>query len=546
MCITVWTSLVSFQINQVDPDSVYLTWLRSKFDEFVLSLYPTLTEEALTEVVVDTLMECLKDGNAGKFHSSAYHKFIHTLFDHKKAKWDAEVAGDGIYIPATDDEVMKAEDLIDHKSSLHYVLDNSQTAVCNSNDDTFGQEFMPIDCEADVVLLEPPVMEGLDLLLMILLFFNTPKERLLTPSMMKCFSIFHSKPTGERSSPEAKDNNPPRKLKSEARLVIKSTVSISSPARTHESYREKENKLKKFSFSELRDATTNFNKLLKIGEGGFGRVYKARIRLCESQKDPLVVAIKKLNRESMQGHKEWQTELQFLGVVDHPNLVKLLGYCSVDGERMQRLLVYEYMPNKSLEVHLFNMNLPPIPWKTRLRILLGAAEGLDYLHRGLEIQVIFRDFKSSNVLLDENFNPKLSDFGLAREGPQGDKTHVSTKPVGTYGYVAPEYTETGHLRSKSDVWSFGVVVFEILTGRRAVDRSLPKAQQKLTERVKEFPPYSRNFWMVIDKRLNNQYSLDAARSIAKMGLSCLCKNPDDRPTMNQVVEGLRDAIGKSE
>ncbi|KAI3713575.1 hypothetical protein L1987_72155 [Smallanthus sonchifolius] len=361
--------------------------------------------------------------------------------------------------------------------------------------------------------------------------------------MMKyCFNIFHPKPT---SSPEAKDNNSPRKLKSEARLVVKSSVSISSPTRTRETYREKENKLKKFSFSELRDATTNFNKLLKIGEGGFGRVYKARIRLCESQKDPLVVAIKKLNRESMQGHKEWQTELQFLGVVDHPNLVKLLGYCSVDGERMQRLLVYEYMPNKSLEVHLFNTNLPPIPWKTRLRILLGAAEGLDYLHRGMEIQVIFRDFKSSNVLLDENFNAKLSDFGLAREGPQGDKTHVSTKPVGTYGYVAPEYTETD-LRSKSDVWSFGVVVFEILTGRRAVDRSLPKAQQKLTERVKEFTPDSKNFWMVMDKRLINQFSLDVARSIAKLGLSCLCKNPDDRPKMSQVVEGLRDVIGKSE
>ncbi|KAI3829756.1 hypothetical protein L1987_03884 [Smallanthus sonchifolius] len=157
-----------------------------KFDEFVLFLSPTLTEEALREVVVDTLMECLKDGNARKFHSSAYHKFIHTLFDHKKAKWDAEmlpvvssfiavnisgcrfdmlctkeVAGDGIYIPATDDEVMKAEDLIDHKSSLHYVLDNNHTAVCNSNDDTFGQEFMPIDCEDFLRVFKVPKVYSL-------------------------------------------------------------------------------------------------------------------------------------------------------------------------------------------------------------------------------------------------------------------------------------------------------------------------------------------------------------------------------------------------
>ncbi|KAL8266734.1 hypothetical protein R6Q59_004078 [Mikania micrantha] len=242
--------------------------------------------------------------------------------------------------------------------------------------------------------------------------------------MMKCFSLlFHSKP---RCSPEAKDDNAPKRQESATRLV-KSTVLVSAPTPSPKLCEENENNLKKFSFSELRNATTNFNKLLKIGEGGFGSVYKARIRLCESQTDPVVVAIKKLNKQSMQGHKEWQTELQFLGVVDHPNLVKLLGYCSVDGERMQRLLVYEYMSNKSLELHLFNTNLPPIPWKTRLSILLGAAEGLEYLHQGMQIQVIFRDFKSSNVLLDEKFNPKLSDFGLAREGPQGDRTHVSTK-----------------------------------------------------------------------------------------------------------------------
>ncbi|KVH95259.1 Protein kinase, ATP binding site-containing protein [Cynara cardunculus var. scolymus] len=331
---------------------------------------------------------------------------------------------------------------------------------------------------------------------------------------MKCFSIFHSKSTHPRD----------QKSKSAAKAV-KSTGSISSPRSIPELYKEKEHNLKKFSFSELRNATTNFNKLLKIGEGGFGSVYKARIRLSESQNDPLVVAIKRLNKQGMQGHKEWLTEIQFLGVVDHPNLVKLLGYCSVDGERvMQRLLVYEYMPNKSLAVHLFSTTLPPIPWKTRLRILLGAAEGLAYLHEGLEIQVIYRDFKSSNVLLDEKFNAKLSDLGLARE----------------------EYIETGHLKSKSDVWSFGVVLFEVLTGRPTVDRKLPKAEQKLIEWVKQFPPNSRKFWMVMDRRLNNQYSLDAARSIAKLAVSCLYKNPNDRPTMSQIVKGLKNTIKESE
>ncbi|PWA66396.1 Concanavalin A-like lectin/glucanase, subgroup [Artemisia annua] len=154
--------------------------------------------------------------------------------------------------------------------------------------------------------------------------------------------------------------------------------------------------------------------------------------------------------------------------------------------------------------------LPPIPWIRRLKILLGAAEGLAYLHEGLEIHVIFRDFKSSNVLLDQNFNAKLSDFGHAREGPQGDRTHVSTMPVGTYGYAAPEYVETGHLKSNSDLYSFGVFLAD-----------------------------SKRFRVIMDPRLNNQYSLEAAWKIAKLADTCLRKNPDDRPAMSRIVDVFR-------
>ncbi|KVH88610.1 probable serine/threonine-protein kinase PBL19 [Cynara cardunculus var. scolymus] len=361
--------------------------------------------------------------------------------------------------------------------------------------------------------------------------------------MMKCFSIFKTKKRG-KSSPELREQNastkPPTRL-------VKSTGSISSPRTIPELYKEKGHNLTKFSFSELRNATNNFNRLLKIGEGGFGSVYKGSLRPPHGQGPPLVAAIKKLNRNGMQGHKEWLAEVQFLGVVDHPNLVKLLGYCSVDGERgIQRLLVYEYMPNKSLEAHLFSRTLPPIPWKTRLRILLGAAEGLAYLHEGLEIQVIFRDFKSSNVLLDEKFNAKLSDFGLAREGPQGDRTHVSTMPVGTYGYAAPEYVETGHLKSKSDLWSFGVVLYEILSGRKAIDRNLPQSEQKLIEWVKQFPADSKRFRMMMDPRLKNEYSMEGARKVAKLANSCLRRNPDERPEMSRIVDVLQEAIRESE
>ncbi|KAL2472132.1 putative receptor-like protein kinase [Abeliophyllum distichum] len=365
--------------------------------------------------------------------------------------------------------------------------------------------------------------------------------------MMKCFMIFKdkSKSRERRSAPELSNKRNSDNLGSNR--VSKSTGSASSPRGITEMYKEKEQNLRVFSVSELREATKDFNRLLKIGEGGFGSVYKGTIRPPNGQGDSMVVAIKKLNTQGLQGHKQWVAEVQFLGVLDHPKLVKLLGYCALDGERgIQRLLVYEYMPNKSLEDHLFGRAMPTIPWGTRLRIILGAAQGMAYLHEGLEVQVIYRDFKSSNVLLDKDFNPKLSDFGLAREGPTGGRTHVSTAPVGTRGYAAPEYIETGHLTIKSDIWSFGVVLYEILTGRRTLEIKLPKMEQKLLDWVKHFPADSKRFNMIMDHRLQNQYSLTAARRIAKLADSCLNKNAKDRPAMSEVVEILKQAIQDSE
>ncbi|KGN55809.1 probable serine/threonine-protein kinase PBL19 isoform X2 [Cucumis sativus] len=283
--------------------------------------------------------------------------------------------------------------------------------------------------------------------------------------------------------------------------------------------------------------------MLKIGEGGFGSVYKGRIKPITPNGEPVVVAIKKLNQHSLQGHKEWLAEVQFLSVVSHPNLVKLLGYAAENGERgIQRLLVYEFLPNKSLEHHLFQRMSPTLPWKQRLEIIIGAAEGLAYLHGGLEAQVIYRDFKSSNVLLDQNFKPKLSDFGLAREGPSGDHSHVSTAVVGTHGYAAPEYVETGRLKSQCDVWSFGVVLYELLTGRRALDRNRPMGEQKLLQWVRQFPVDSSMFTMLIDPRLRNQYSLSSAREVAKLADRCLNKNAMSRPAMTEVVESLQKAL----
>ncbi|XP_021768080.1 probable serine/threonine-protein kinase PBL19 [Chenopodium quinoa] len=370
-------------------------------------------------------------------------------------------------------------------------------------------------------------------------------ERLfLKFSKMNCFTSFKRKGKEKKQSNSAPNQNPSNASNNR---VSKSANSASSSRSIPELYREKQHNLRVFTYNELREATNDFNRLLKVGEGGFGSVYKGTIKPLNGKGDPIVVAIKKLNRYGMQGHKEFLAEVQFLGVVDHPKLVKLLGYCSVDGERgIQRLLVYEYMQNKSLEHHLFGKNFPALPWIRRLKIMLDAAKGLSYLHDGIEVQVIFRDFKSSNVLLDQHMNAKLSDFGMAREGPSGDATHVSTAPVGTFGYAAPEYVDTGHLKQKSDIYSFGVVLYEILTGRRAIERNRPVSEQKLLDWVKQFPADSKMFSMMMDFRLRNQYPLSTARKIAKLADRCLVKTAEERPDMSEIIEVLKGAVLESE
>lgn len=313
------------------------------------------------------------------------------------------------------------------------------------------------------------------------------------------------------------------------------------------------NDLRVFSFEELKSATRGFSRALMIGEGGFGCVYQGVISVSEEDDcngitdSNIDVAIKQLNRNGFQGHKEWINEVNCLGVVSHPNLVKLVGYCADDDERgMQRLLVYELMRNKSLESHLLSrVTSSPLPWTTRLKIAQDAARGLAYLHEEMDFQLIFRDFKTSNILLDDDFNAKLSDFGLARQGPTAGLSHVLTSVVGTVGYAAPEYVHTGKLTTKSDVWSFGVVLFELITGRRAVERNLPKSEQKLLEWVKPFLSDSKKFRQIIDPRLEGNYCIKSAHKVASLANKCLTKHPKYRPKMSEVVEMLGDIINRT-
>ncbi|XP_044480284.1 probable serine/threonine-protein kinase PBL3 isoform X2 [Mangifera indica] len=248
----------------------------------------------------------------------------------------------------------------------------------------------------------------------------------------------------------------------------------------------------------------------------------------------MVVAVKKLKPEGFQGHKEWLTEVKYLGQLHHPNLVKLIGYC-LEGEN--RLLVYEFMPKGSLENHLFRRGPQPLSWAVRIKVAIGAARGLSFLHDA-KSQVIYRDFKASNILLDADFNAKLSDFGLAKAGPTGDRTHVSTQVMGTHGYAAPEYVATGRLTAKSDVYSFGVVLLELLSGRCAVDKTKVGVEQNLVDWARPYLSDKRKIFRIMDTKLGGQYPQKGAYTAAALTVRCLSTEAKLRPRMSEVLAAL--------
>ncbi|KAL3750870.1 hypothetical protein ACJRO7_011799 [Eucalyptus globulus] len=287
-----------------------------------------------------------------------------------------------------------------------------------------------------------------------------------------------------------------------------------------------------FTFNELAAATGDFSSDFFIGEGGFGKVYRGHL-----EKINQVVAIKQLDRNGLQGTKEFVVEVAMLTLVDHPNLVKLIGFCA---ERDQRLLVYEYMPLGSLDKHLHD--LPPsrkgLDWSTRMKIAAGAARGLEYLHDKLKTPIIYRDLKCSNILLGEDYHPKLSDFGLAKVGPSGDKTHVSTRVMGTYGYCAPDYAMTGQLTFKSDIYSFGVVLLEIITGRKAFDPTKGPKEQNLVAWVRPLFRDRKKFSLMADPMLEGRYPLRGLYQALAIAAMCVQEQPNMRPAIADVVTAL--------
>ncbi|VVA95485.1 unnamed protein product [Arabis nemorensis] len=283
-----------------------------------------------------------------------------------------------------------------------------------------------------------------------------------------------------------------------------------------------------FTFKELAAATKNFRDGNMIGKGGFGSVYKGRLYSGQ------VVAIKQLNPDGHQGNQEFIVEVLMLSVFHHPNLVTLIGYCTSGA---QRLLVYEYMPMGSLEDHLFDLepDQTPLNWNTRMKIAVGAARGIEYLHCKISPSVIYRDLKPANILLDRDFHPKLSDFGLAKVGPVGNRTHVSTRVMGTYGYCAPEYAMSGKLTIKSDIYSFGVVLLELITGRKAIDLSKPSGEQYLVAWARPHLKDPKKFGLLADPLLHGKFSkrcLSYAIAIIDM---CLNEEANRRPKIGDVV-----------
>ncbi|XP_015066029.1 probable LRR receptor-like serine/threonine-protein kinase At1g53430 isoform X3 [Solanum pennellii] len=283
-----------------------------------------------------------------------------------------------------------------------------------------------------------------------------------------------------------------------------------------------------YTFRQIKDATQNFNVVNKLGEGGFGPVYKGVLP------DGTTIAVKQLSGKSKQGIREFVNEIGTISALQHPNLVKLMGCCAEDNEL---LLIYEYMENNSLEHALFGPDeeiKSRLNWPTRVKIILGIAKGLTFLHEESKLKIIHRDIKPTNILLDKDLNAKITDFGYAKLN-EGEHTHVITRIAGTLGYMAPEYAMRGYLTPKADIYSFGVVTLEIVSGRNSTSCRPSDQTVYLLDSAYVLQEQG-NLMDLVDPKLGTDYSWTEANSILELAMMCTNPSPTLRPTTSDVVK----------
>ncbi|KAK9923354.1 hypothetical protein M0R45_031778 [Rubus argutus] len=294
-----------------------------------------------------------------------------------------------------------------------------------------------------------------------------------------------------------------------------------------------------FTYEELVMATNGFSNDNLLGQGGFGFVHKGILP------NGKVVAIKQLKVGSGQGEREFQAEVEVINRVHHRHLVSLVGYC-ISGA--QRLLVYEFVSNNTLEFHLHGKGRPTMTWPMRMKIALGSAKGLAYLHEDCHPKIIHRDIKAANILIDDNFEAKVADFGLAKLALDTD-THVSTRVMGTFGYLAPEYASSGKLSDKSDVFSFGVMLLELITGRQPIDRTHSFTDDSMVEWARPLLAQvleKGKFDGLVDVRLQNEYNSSEMACMIACAAACVRHSARRRPRMSQVVRALEGNLSPDE
>ncbi|CAB4273927.1 unnamed protein product [Prunus armeniaca] len=343
-------------------------------------------------------------------------------------------------------------------------------------------------------------------------------------NMSQCSSIYHhERACSSQSGEEGSSGNVRKQSSLSYGGLVTASPLIGLPEVSHLGWGHW------FTLRDLQFATNRFSAENVLGEGGYGVVYKGRLI------NGTDVAVKKLLNNLGQAEKEFRVEVEAIGHVRHKNLVRLLGYC-VEG--VHRMLVYEYVNNGNLEqwLHGAMRQHGTLTWEARMKVILGTAKALSYLHEAIEPKVVHRDIKSSNILIDDEFNAKVSDFGLAKLLGSGE-SHITTRVMGTFGYVAPEYANTGLLNEKSDIYSFGVLLLEAVTGRDPVDYGRPANEVNLVEWLKLMVG-ARRSEDVVDPNLEVKPSTRALKRALLVALRCVDHDAENRPKMSQVVRML--------